>query len=67
VHAAATYLKTFQALSYERLQGTFLDLFGLSMRISRHRGHGFQGIVGSDFTASRAPVLAGVTKPRPTV
>jgi len=31
VHAAATYLKTFQALSYERLQGTFLDLFGLSI------------------------------------
>jgi len=31
LHAVATYLKTFQALSYERLQGTFLDLFGLSI------------------------------------
>lgn len=29
VHAVATYLKTFQALSYERLQGAFADLFGL--------------------------------------
>ena len=27
------------------------------MRISEHHGHGFHGIVGSDFTASRAPVL----------
>lgn len=32
-HAVATYLKTFQALSYERLQGAFADLFGL--RISQ--------------------------------
>ncbi|WP_262267146.1 MULTISPECIES: IS66 family transposase [Microvirga] len=31
VHAMATYLKTFQALSYERLQGTFADLFGLTI------------------------------------
>ena len=31
LHAVAIYLKTFQALSYERLQGTFLDLFGLSI------------------------------------
>jgi transposase len=31
VHAVATYLKTFQALSYERLQGTFADLFGLTL------------------------------------
>ncbi len=28
LHAVATYLKTFQALSYERLQRTFADLFG---------------------------------------
>ena len=27
----ATYLKTFQALSYERLQGVFSDLFGLTI------------------------------------
>ena len=31
LHAVATYLKTFQALSYERLQGTLADLFGLSI------------------------------------
>ena len=29
VHAVATYLKTFQSLSYERLQATLADLFGL--------------------------------------
>ena len=29
VHALATYLKTFQSLSYERLQATLADLFGL--------------------------------------
>ena len=33
LHAVATYLKTFQALSYERLQRAFADLFGL--RISQ--------------------------------
>lgn len=31
VHAVASYLKTFQALSYERLQGVFADLFGLTV------------------------------------
>jgi transposase len=31
LHAVATYLKTFQALSFERLQGALADLFGLSM------------------------------------
>ena len=31
VHAVATYLKTFQALSYERVQGAFSDLFGLAI------------------------------------
>lgn len=30
-HAVATYLKTFQALSYQRLQGAFADLFGLTL------------------------------------
>jgi len=29
IHATATYLKTFQAFSYERLQGAFSDMFGL--------------------------------------
>lgn len=31
LHAVATYLKTFQALSYERLEGAFADLFGVSI------------------------------------
>jgi transposase len=31
LHAVATYLKTFQALSYERLQAAFADLFGLTI------------------------------------
>src|SRR5215216_5131014 len=31
LHAVATYLKTVQALSYERLQGALSDLFGLTL------------------------------------
>jgi transposase len=31
IHAVATYLKTFQTLSYERLQSAFADLFGLTV------------------------------------
>ena len=31
IHAVATYLKTFQVLSYERLQTAFADLFGLTI------------------------------------
>ena len=31
LHATAVYLKTFQALSYERLQRALLDLFGLTV------------------------------------
>src|SRR5919107_1590939 len=31
LHAVATYLKTFQALSYERLQSALADLFGLTL------------------------------------
>ena len=31
LHAVALYLKTFQALSYERLQGALRDLFGLRL------------------------------------
>lgn len=31
LHAVATYLKTYQALSYERLQATLADLFGLAI------------------------------------
>jgi transposase len=31
LHAVATYLKTFQALSYGRLQAVMADLFGLTL------------------------------------
>ncbi|WP_419829823.1 IS66 family transposase [Methylobacterium sp.] len=31
LHAVATYLKTFQALSYERLEAALSDLFGLTL------------------------------------
>ena len=31
LHAVATYLKTYQALSYERLQSALADLFGLTL------------------------------------
>jgi transposase len=31
LHTVATYLKTFQALSYERLQAAFSGLFGLTL------------------------------------
>jgi transposase len=31
IHAVATYLKTFQAFSYKRLQRAFADLFGLTI------------------------------------
>ena len=31
LHAVATYLKTFQALSYDRLQATLSDLFGFTL------------------------------------
>jgi transposase len=31
LHAGATYLKTYQALSYERLQAALADLFGLTL------------------------------------
>ena len=38
LHAVATYLKTYQALSYERLQALLADLFGvrLSQGVNRH-------------------------------
>ncbi|MCJ2108485.1 hypothetical protein MKK70_24565 [Methylobacterium sp. E-041] len=31
LYAVATYLKTFQVLSYERLQAALSDLFGLTL------------------------------------
>ena len=46
LHAVATYLKTFQALSYERLEAAFADLFGveisqggLTNMLRRAQGH----------------------------
>ena len=49
LHAVALYLKTFQALSYERLQKALFDLFGLSlsqgglMNLLRRGQHRFAG------------------------
>ncbi len=37
LHATTVYLKTFQALSYERLQKALADLFGLPSRSARRR------------------------------
>ncbi len=44
IHALAVYLKTFQALSYERLQAVFLDLYGLVIS---------QGAIMNMFSRSR--------------
>src|SRR3712207_207288 len=50
LHAVATYLKTFQALSYERLQAALSDLFGLTLSqgglmnlLRRAQGHFAEG------------------------
>ena len=49
LHATALYLKTFQALSYERLQNALSDLFGLTlsqgglMNLLRRGQHRFAG------------------------
>src|SRR3712207_253011 len=50
LHAVATYLKTFQALSYERLQSALSDLFGLTLSqgglmnlLRRAQGHFAEG------------------------
>jgi transposase len=60
LHAVATYLKTFQALSYERLQGALADLFGLSISqgglmnvLRRAQGH---------FQAGRADAVAALRR-----
>jgi transposase len=60
LHAVATYLKTFQALSYERLQAAFADLFGLSISqgglmnlLRRAQGH---------FQAGRADAVAALRR-----
>jgi transposase len=65
LHAVATYLKTFQALSYERLQDTLADLFGLTisqgglMNILRRAQNRFQaGCVDAVAALRRAEVVA---------
>ena len=65
LHAVATYLKTFQALSYERLQAALSDLFGLTLsqggllnllqRAQRHFRSGREEAVS---TLRRAAVIA---------
>jgi transposase len=65
LHAVATYLKTFQALSYERLQAALSDLFGLTLsqgglmnllqRAQRHFRSGREQAVS---TLRRAAVIA---------
>jgi transposase len=65
LHAVATYLKTFQALSYERLQGALSDLFGLRlsqgglMNLLRRAQGRFEGGQASAVSAlRRAEVVA---------
>jgi transposase len=65
VHAVATYLKTFQALSYERLQSTFADLFGLAVSqgglmnmLRRAQGRFTEGRARAVAALRRAKVVA---------
>jgi transposase len=65
LHAVATYLKTFQALSYERLQATLLDLFGLTLSqgglmnlLRRAQGRFAEGQVRAVSSLRRAEVVA---------
>ena len=50
-HSRAFVVRAYPLQSHEMLFDAHY------LRISEHRGHGFHGIVGSDFTVSRAPVL----------
>src|SRR3954447_19635185 len=65
LHAVATYLKTFQALSYERLQGALADLFGLTISqgglmnlLRRARGRFQTGHEAAVAARRRAAVVA---------
>lgn len=65
LHAVATYLKTFQALSYERLQAALSDLFGLTlsqgglMNLLRRAQERFRpGREAAVSALRRAPVVA---------
>ncbi|MGH6753229.1 MAG: IS66 family transposase [Bradyrhizobium sp.] len=56
LHALATYFKTFQALSYERLQALFADLFGL--RVSQGGLMNLLRRAQGSFVAGREAALA---------
>src|SRR5918998_115438 len=65
LHAVATYLKTFQALSYERLQAVLSDLFGLTLSqgglinpLRRAQGHFQAGHADAVAALRRAEVVA---------
>src|SRR5215204_5654910 len=65
LHAVATYLKTFQALSYERLQGALSDLFGLTLSqgglmnlLRRAQGRFAEGQARAVSSLRRAEVVA---------
>ena len=65
LHAVATYLKTFQALSYERLQAALSDLFGLTLSqgglmnlLRRAQGRFRAGRDAAIATLRRAEVVA---------
>jgi transposase len=65
VHAVATYLKTYQALSYERLQGALADLFGLTLSqgglmnlLRRAQGRFAEGRARAVAALRRAAVVA---------
>ena len=66
LHAVATYLKTYQALSYERLQAALADLFGLRlsqdglMNLLRRAQGRFQAVGGhGSLGIRRHPDLRG--------
>ena len=65
LHAVATYLKTFQALSYGRLQAALSDLFGLTLSqgglmnlLRRAQGRFAEAQVSAVFSLRRAQVVA---------
>jgi transposase len=65
LHAVATYLKTFQALSYERLQAALSDLFGLTLSqgglmnlLRRAQGRFAEGHASAVSSLRRAEVVA---------
>ena len=65
LHAVAIYLKTYQALSYERLQAALADLFGLTLSqgglmnlLRRAQGRFADGKVRAISSLRRAEVIA---------